>query len=103
MAEHISKDNFTQKVIEAKKPVLVDFFASWCGPCQVMAPIVDELSDELKDKADIYKVDIEQNSALANEYSVMAIPTLLVFKDGKVTKQFNGISSREELTEALEQ
>ena len=103
MAEHISKDNFTQKVIEAKKPVLVDFFASWCGPCQVMAPIVDELSDELKDKADIYKVDIKQNSALANEYSVMAIPTLLVFKDGKVTKQFNGISSREELTEALEQ
>jgi thioredoxin 1 len=102
MAQHLSKSEFQQKVIEEKKPVLVDFFAGWCGPCQAMAPVVDEIADELKDKAGVYKVDIEKEADLANEYNVLSIPTLLVFKDGKVAKQFNGVTDKNDLIEALE-
>lgn len=101
MSEILTNENFEEKVIKEKKPVLVDFFASWCGPCQVMGPIIDELSEEMGDKAGVYKVDVDQSSELANRYQVMSIPTIIVFKDGKISKQFSGISSKESLSDAL--
>lgn len=101
MGESIGSDEFENKVLKADKPVLVDFFAAWCGPCQMMAPTIDELAGELKDKAYVFKVDIDKEHDLANKYQVMSIPTLLVFKDGKVAKQFNGVTEKKDLEEAL--
>lgn len=101
MAAIISESDFEEKVIKSKKPVLVDFFASWCGPCQMMGPIVDELSEDVKDTADVYKVDVDASGNLANQYQIMSIPTILIFKDGKVAKQFNGVTSKEDLEKEL--
>ena len=101
MGTKIAADEFDEKVLKAKNPVLVDFYASWCGPCQMMAPIIDELADELKGKVEIYKVDIEKDHELANKYGVMSIPTLFVFKDGHIAKQFNGITEKRDLGDAL--
>lgn len=101
MAAVIDSSEFEKRVIKAEKPVLVDFFASWCGPCQMMSPIIDELSEEMGNKAGVYKVDVDSSSDLANQYQVMSIPTILVFKDGKVSKQFNGVTPKEDLENAL--
>lgn len=101
MAHQLKADEFDSKVLESDKPVLVDFFASWCGPCQMMAPIIDELATELKDKVGIYKVDVEAEATLANRFQIMSMPTFLVFKDGEIVKQFNGVVQKEELKAAL--
>ncbi len=82
-AEHIKENQFEEKVIKSTKPVLVDFFATWCGPCKMMSPILDKISEERSDVA-IYKVDVDENPDLAAEYGVMSIPTLVYFKAGKV-------------------
>ncbi len=103
MSHQLKADEFDTKVLKSDKPVLVDFFASWCGPCQMMAPVIDELSTELKDKAGIFKVDVEAEAALANRYQIMSLPTILVFKKGEVTKQFNGVTQKDELKSALEE
>ena len=102
MANELSNQQFEEKVLKSKKPVLVDFYAPWCGPCQMMSPIIDELSKEMGDKADIYKVNVDNESALANEYQVMSIPTIIIFKKGKPVNQIIGGSSKEKLKEALE-
>lgn len=102
MANELSNQQFEEKVLKSKKPVLVDFYAPWCGPCQMMSPIIDELSKEMGDKADVYKVNVDNESALANEYQVMSIPTIIVFKNGKPVNQIIGGSSKEKLKEALE-
>jgi thioredoxin 1 len=101
MAQHISGRDFNKKVIESERPVLVDFYADWCGPCQMMAPTIEELARELKGKAEIYKVDVDKESDLANEYQVMSIPTILIFKNGKTANQFTGVTKKEELVKAL--
>ncbi len=103
MAHKLTADEFESKVLKSDNPVLVDFFASWCGPCQMMSPVLDELSKEVAGKADIYKVDVEAEGALANKYQVMSLPTFLVFNKGQVTKQFNGVTAKEELKRALEE
>lgn len=100
-ALHVTKDNFKEEVLEAKVPVLVDFWAKWCGPCQMVLPIIDELADEIKD-AKICKVDVDEQMELAKEYKVMSIPTLLVFKDGQKVKSAAGAKSKEELKAMLE-
>lgn len=102
MAHQLKADEFDSKVLKSNKPVLVDFFASWCGPCHMMSPIIDELSKEVGDKASVYKVDVDAEGALANRYQVMSMPTLLVFKEGEIVKQFNGVTAKEELKKALE-
>ena len=84
-ALHLSAENFKQEVLEAKGKVLVDFFATWCGPCRMMSPIVDQLADELAD-VKVCKVDIDQAEALATEYGVEVVPTFIVFENGEAVK-----------------
>lgn len=100
-AIHLTKDNFKQEVLESEVPVLVDFWAEWCGPCQMVLPIVEELAGEVKD-AKICKVNVDEQMELAKEFRVMSIPTLMVFKDGKKVKSEVGAKSKEELKAMLE-
>jgi thioredoxin 1 len=81
-APHITDDKFETTVLKAKLPVMVDFYAEWCGPCKLSAPIIDKLADEYKDKYTIVKIDVDQ-SELSGKYGVMSIPTVVLFKDGK--------------------
>ncbi|KMZ55849.1 thioredoxin [Dorea sp. D27] len=100
-AIHLTKDNFKQEVLESEVPVLVDFWAEWCGPCQMVLPIVEELAGEVKD-AKICKVNVDEQKELAKEFRVMSIPTLMVFKDGQKVKSEVGAKSKEELKAMLE-
>ncbi|MBQ9273642.1 MAG: thioredoxin [Succinivibrio sp.] len=89
---HISDNEFEQQVLKAEQPVLVDFWATWCGPCRAVAPLIEELAEELPN-VKFVKVDIDQNTAYASQYGVMSIPTLLLFKNGEVAgKQIGAIS-----------
>lgn len=98
-------ENFQKEVLEAskEKPVLVDFFAQWCGPCKVQGPIIDELAEEMKDKAVIGKLDIEEAGDIASQYSVMSVPTMLVFRDGEVKETMTGLREKGALTETLKE
>lgn len=102
MAMQFSDQNFEQEVLKSEKPVLVDFWAAWCGPCQMMGPIVDELAEEMKDKVKIGKLNVDENRETASNYGVMSIPTLIIFKDGKVVKQLVGAQNKDSLKEELE-
>ena len=98
----LTQDNFDAEVLKSSAPVLVDFWAEWCGPCKMIAPVLEELAGELGDKAKIGKVNIDDHQSLAAEYGVRAIPTLLIFKDGKVAEQMVGLRSKKDLKESLE-
>ena len=93
----LSSENFEKEVLNSEKPVLVDFYADWCGPCNAMAPIVEELATELNEKAKVGKINVDENSDIAVEYNVMSIPTLIVFKNGKEEKRLVGLRNKEEL------
>lgn len=93
-AIHFSDQDFNEKVIKADKPVLVDFYAEWCGPCKMAAPIVDELAEQYEGKVIIGKVDVDQAQQVAAEYGVMSIPTMIVFKDGKEVERKVGFGGR---------
>ena len=99
-AAHLTKETFNEEVLQAKEPVLVDFWATWCGPCQMVLPIIEELAGEGKD-AKICKVNVDEQPELAKEYRVMSIPTLMVFKDGKPVKREVGAKSKAEILEML--
>lgn len=101
MAEQINVTNFDEKVLQANKPVLVDFFATWCGPCKMMAPVIDEVSTELAGQVDIYKIDVDENPEIAQRYNVMSIPTLIVFENGEVKNQTMGAQPKQALLELL--
>ena len=97
----LSSENFKEEVLNSEKPVLVDFFADWCGPCKMMAPIVEELATELDGKVKVGKINVDENSDIAVEYNVMSIPTLIVFKNGKEEKRLVGVRDKEELLRLL--
>jgi len=97
MTTHVSDATFGEEVLNSKEPVLVDFWAPWCGPCKMIAPILEELATEAKGKIKICKVNVDNNSQLANRFQIRAIPTLLLFRDGKVETQIVGMTSKEDL------
>ena len=92
-----TQENFTKEVLESPAPVLVDFWAEWCGPCKMIAPILDELADEYGGRVRIGKVNIDEQQGLAAEYGVRAIPTLLLFDKGQVADQIVGLRSKRDL------
>lgn len=93
----LSSENFKEEVLNSEKPVLVDFYADWCGPCNAMSPVIEELAKELEGKAKVGKINVDENSDIAVEYNVMSIPTLIVFKNGKEEKRLVGLRDKEEL------
>lgn len=97
MAKQIKADDFQAEVLDSKDTVLVDFFATWCGPCQAMIPVLDELSRELPAGKKIVKIDIDEASELAAKYGVMSIPTFKVFKNGEIAKEGLGMQSKDAL------
>lgn len=105
MAEGISeldKDTFPKKVLEAQKPVLVDFWAPWCGPCRAVAPVVEELAKEYAGKVEFAKVNVDEAPVIASNYGVMSIPTLIVFKEGKPIEQVIGYKAKGDLKKLLD-
>lgn len=95
---NLDHSSFEAAVSDASKPVLVDFWAPWCGPCKAIAPILDELANEMSDKVKICKVDVDNNTDLATKFNIRAIPTLLIFKDGQVVEQIVGMTNKADLT-----
>ncbi len=101
--EHFTDSNFKKEVLGSNIPVLVDFWANWCGPCKMIAPIVDELAKEYAGKMKIGKVDVDDNSSVASQYGVMSIPTLIFFKNGKVMDQVSGALNKSSLKQKIEE
>lgn len=99
----LTEQNFETEVLKAATPVLVDFWATWCGPCKMIAPLLDELAEAYQGRVKIGKVDVDQQSQLAVRYGIQAIPTLLMFKNGQVVGQMVGAKGKRELQALIEQ
>ena len=97
---NLTTENFEEEVLNAKEPVLVDFWATWCGPCQTMGPVVDELAQELTD-VKVGKVNVDEQMDLARQFRAVSIPTLIIFKNGQEVQRMVGVTSKEELKDAL--
>lgn len=97
----ITDDNFDQEVLKSDKPVLIDFWATWCGPCKMIAPIVEELVDEYEGKAKIGKLDVDNNQQTAIKFGVRSIPTILIFKDGKLKDTIIGAVPKVQIVHKL--
>lgn len=102
MAEiKITKDNFEEEVIKSDKPVLIDFWAEWCGPCKMLSPVIAQVAEEMDGKVKVCKVNVDENMELAQAFRVASIPMLVVMKDGQVTKKSVGYCPKEEVLELL--
>jgi len=101
MAAEFTTDGFDSDVLKAGTPVLVDFWATWCGPCRQIAPLIDDLAVQYKEKVVIGKVNVEEQPELAQRYGINAIPTLLLFKSGEIIERFQGVPPRSKLEAAL--
>lgn len=100
--QHLTSDNFKSTVDSSTVPLLVDFWAPWCGPCKAIAPVLEELAGEMAGKLSIGKVDVDENGEIAAQYNVRAIPTLILFKDGQVAEQFVGLVGKSDLKTKIE-
>jgi thioredoxin 1 len=98
----LTQDNFSQNVLESQSPVLVDFWAEWCGPCKMIAPLLDELADEYNGKVKIGKVNVDEQQSLAAQFGVRAIPTLLLFNKGQIAEQMVGAKGKRDLKASLD-
>jgi thioredoxin 1 len=96
---HVTDSNFEQEILKSEKPALVDFWAPWCGPCQRIAPIIEELAAEYKDKVKVAKLNVDESRKVATDLGVMSIPTLILFKDGKVIDKVIGLVPKDRLKE----
>lgn len=101
MAMEFTKENFEQEVIKSDKPVVVDFWAPWCGPCQIMGPVIEELASELT-AVKVGKLNVDEYPDIAQQYGIMSIPTMKVFKGGQVAKEFVGVQSKDKLKSELQ-
>ncbi|AEI14560.1 MULTISPECIES: thioredoxin [Flexistipes] len=97
-----TEENFQKEVLESDIPVVVDFWAVWCGPCKMLAPTLDQVSAEFEGKAKVGKVNVDENQQLAAQYGIMSIPTVMIFKDGKVVEQFIGVQPKGVYVDALQ-
>ena len=97
----ITSENYGKEVLESNKPVLIDFYADWCGPCRMMSPIIDEIADEMGEGIKVGKINVDDNQDLAMKYNVMSIPTIVIIKDGKEIKRFVGVQDKENLIKDL--
>lgn len=100
-AAHIKGDEFEDKVVKSKVPVLVDFYAEWCGPCKMTGPVLDELADEADGKYEIFKVNVDENQELSGKHGVMSIPTVVLFNNGKEVERKIGAVGKEGYQELL--
>lgn len=102
MAQVISSQEFESKVLQAEGPVMVDFFATWCGPCKMLSPIIDDVAEEVQGRASVYKVDVDQSPDVAQRYSVMSVPTIMVFEGGEVKRTTMGAQPKPSLLALLD-
>jgi len=102
MEINLNDENFKKEVLETDIPVLVDFWAPWCGPCTMLGPVIAELADDYQGRVKVCKVNVDEGKSTAAEYGIMSIPTLIVFKDGKVVDKFVGVLPKAKLEEKLE-
>lgn len=98
----LTKDNFEQEVVNSDKPVIIDFWAEWCGPCRAVAPIMDELANEYEGKIKIGKVNVDNEGELAMKYRIMSIPTVMVYKDGQMVEKIIGARPKEEFAKFID-
>lgn len=94
---NITRNNFEQEVLRSDKPVLIDFWASWCGPCRMLSPVISEIAEEFGDKVKVCKVNVDQEGDLAAAFHVSSIPTLVVLKDGKITNSMVGVRPKAQI------
>lgn len=101
MAMVFTSENYNSEVMESTQPVLVDFYADWCGPCKMMGPVVEDLAAEYEGRVKVGKLNVDENEDIAARYQVMTIPTILILKNGQVQDKFVGVKSKTELMDAL--
>ena len=101
MLKHVNNDNFENEVVKSEKVTLVDFFATWCGPCQMLAQVLEKMSTS-RAQIDIAKVDVDESVELAQKYEIDVVPTMIIFKDGKIMKRIEGFHTEAELMDIIE-
>ncbi len=97
----LTSQNFESEIKEYQGAALVDFYADWCGPCQMMSPVIDKIADELEGQVKVGKVNTDENLELAESFGIMSIPTIMIFKNGNIEKVFNGLTSKSEIMDVL--
>ena len=97
----ITEENFNEEVLKSNKPVLIDFYADWCGPCRMMSPIIDQIAEEMPDKIKVGKINVDDNQELAMKYGVMSIPTIVIIENGEVKNTLVGVRDKSEIKEML--
>ncbi|MEE1530600.1 MAG: thioredoxin [Clostridia bacterium] len=97
----LNKDNFEKEVMEANVPVLIDFWASWCGPCRMMSPVIDKIAEEMGDKLKVCKVNVDENHELAEKYEIMTIPAFIVIKNGAEAGRTIGVQPKEDILKLI--
>jgi len=102
MLRLIGEMEFEKEVLQADMPVLVDFFATWCAPCKMIVPVLEEIAAEMTDKAKIFKIDVDQAKALAKQFNVRGVPTMIIFSNGEMVDRVNGVIPKEDIISKLE-